>query len=415
MLYWTHIHLQEVRSLRRLFLLFFLISCLILPLTGKAGADMQPLAPCYGTVLIQNNNGLYLSGSDAFVCAASAPQTWTISAYNDRFYIKDGSDFLALEYYGGVISMVNDTGYTEQQWRILKCADGSYRIQHADSDDHYLCADAWGQLSIVPASQADNGCVWWFRDPSLTWGHPYVEILTSRRIVSLRVDPEVFDVISHAELQLWVSRLERAYDAYTDLTGFAPFPQIEVRGYTNCGDWGYVYAGKPVIHIDRLCLLEDLGKMAQRTNDWNFGVLHEMSHLFDLPHWEFHDETTANFKIAYVLLMNAGGAAPAEFPASTLFTHATLRDGWKELHGTLLDSHTQPIISLCARLWEVTDRIGWQAVRYAFRSFPDQPDATALEKFETFLGLLSDYSGIDVASLFTDAEWAVIRNELSSY
>lgn len=372
------------------------------------------MAPCYGTVLIQNSNGLYLSGSGTGVCTAPATQTWLLSAYNDRFYIKDKNDFHALEYYGGVIKTVDDTGYTEQQWKILACSDGSYRIQHADSGDYYLRADAQGRLSVVPANQADAGCVWWFRNASLSWGHPYVEILTNRRIVSLRVAPDIFEVISYERLLMWVSQLERAYDAYVDLTGFTPFPQIEVRGYTNCSHWGYIFYGKPVIHVNRDCLYEDLAKMARRQNDWNFGVLHEMSHLFDASRWDFDGETLANFKIAYVLMMNGSSAAPAEFPASTLFTHATLRNGWKELHGTMLNSRTHPINSLCIKLWEVADQVGWQAVRYAFHNFPNQPEASAMYKFETFITLLSYYSGTDVAGLFTASEWDIIRSEFSS-
>ena len=67
--------------------------------------------------------------------------------------------------------------------------------------------------------------------------------------------------------------------------------------------WGFV-DGTDTIHIDADEIYEDLSlNFARRKNDWNFGLLHELSHLFedDSRPWDFHAEVLADYKLAYVM------------------------------------------------------------------------------------------------------------------
>ena len=53
-----------------------------------------------------------------------------------------------------------------------------------------------------------------------------------------------------------------------------------------------------------------------------------------------------------------------------------------------------------------------QVIAYAFQNMPHRYDLSQLEILETFLSLVSRYSGIDAKALFTDQEWLVLEKTL---
>lgn len=369
---------------------------------------------CYGITYIQDQDGKYLSFDGKELIMTTTPTEWFLSSCGDgRFYIKDPTDFLMMEYYGGILKMEEDTGYTEQQW-VLKMNDaGGIVIEHADSKNHYLRSDGDGNLSVISRSLSDDACIWTLQTDRLTRGYPYVEIMGRTGIVSLRIEHKVLDVISYDRLQLWTDNLECAYEAYAELTGWIPFNCIEVRGYTNCNGWGYVYREKPVIHVNKNCLYEDLVKMNSRNNDWNFGVLHEMSHLFDRDNWAFEWETLAHYKVAYVLYKFGAYAAPAEFPKDQLFSHETLKQAFVQLDGTLEENYGSIQKPLAVKLWEITEKAGWDAVVQAFAAMHKTNDNSQIEKFDRFISLIGEFGSIDISALFSESERTALEDKLS--
>lgn len=376
--------------------------------------ELRTLEQCYGYSTIRNQGGMYLSIEYNMPVMSNAPSDWRLeSCGQNRFYLKDLSGFYVLEYYGGCLKMEEDTGYTEQQWILLENTDGAFIIANADSPNYYLRSDEMGNLSVVRKSEADTGCLWYIQSNNLESGLPYFEITGQQGIIYLRLSPEVLEIITIERLQQWANDLEMAYEAYAELTGWRPFSKVEVRGYTDCGGWGYVYRQKPVIHVNKDCLYEDLQKMSKRDNDWNFGVLHEMSHLFDKEKWGFEWEALAHYKVAYVLYKYDAFSAPAEFSTDKLFSHNTLKNAFYQLDGRLGSGNISIQKPLAGKMLEITEVVGWDAVKKTFCSFPEMTNASDLARFEQFLNLLGEHGSIDVKSLFSNREWEAVVEALS--
>lgn len=208
-----------------------------------------------------------------------------------------------------------------------------------------------------------------------------------------------------ARLQKWVNDLETAYADYAELTGWQPYEHIYLNMYDKQEFWGFV-DGTDTIHIDADEIYEDLSlNFARRKNDWNFGLLHELSHLFELKEqpWDFHAEVLADYKLAYVMTKNNCAAVPADW-----YGDKREYTGWDVIDvyrgdGPLKDTLT--VFSLSGKLTEVMKEIGWDAAKQMFRSYPDTTNLTPEENFTLFISLLSQYSGKDVRAMFTDAEW----------
>jgi len=380
----------------------------------KIDYPLETISPCYGFITLQDHTGRYLSVTDHQLTLEATPTAWNLmSCGNDRFYLKESTGFYVLEYFSGVLKMEEDTGYTEQQWILKRNDVGNIVIVHADAQNYYLRSDETGHLSVVHKNNADDYCIWSMQDYGLTQGYPYVEITSQSSIISLRVEHRVFDIISHDRLLNWANNLEQAYMAFAELTGWKPFENVEIRGYTSCSSWGYVYSEKPVVHVNNDELYKDLEKMSKRENDWNFGVLHEMSHLFDKDIWAFEWEALANYKIAYVLYKYDAFAAPAEFPSSQVFSHSTIKDAFFELGGSFTSNNSSIENSLTNKLWEITEVVGWPAVASAFSNFPQSGrNLSNIEKLEQFLLLVQSYSNEDAKSYFSTQEWDILTEAL---
>lgn len=382
--------------------------------TESTQYSLEPLPPCYGFITLQDHSGRYLSFSDNQIITETTPTEWNLmSCGNDRYYLKDTTGFYVMEYYYGTLKMEEDTGYTEQQWILKENEFGDIVIAHADAQDYYLRSDEVGNLSVVYRNNADEYCIWSMQDCGLIQGYPYAEITSQDSSILLRVEHRVFDIISHERLQKWANDLEQAYISYAELTGWKPFESVEIRGYTNCGSWGYVLADKPVVHVNKDELYKDLEKMSNRENDWNFGVLHELSHLFDKEDWAFEWEALAHYKVGYVLYKHDALAAPAEFPSSQVFSYTTMKDAFWELEGSLTNHNGAVDKPLAIKLWEITDVAGWQAVVSTFSNFPESGRYKSnVEKLDEFLLLVQKYSEKDVKSYFSTQEWTIITESL---
>ena len=233
-----------------------------------------------------------------------------------------------------------------------------------------------------------------------------MEIVGRSDVITMRLERRILDVLSRARLQRWVNDLETAYADYAELTGWTPYRHVYINMLAPETAWGYACEGG-IIQIDADCIYEDLSlNFARRKNDWNFGLLHELSHLFeaDSRPWDFHAEVLADYKLAYVMTKNNCAAVPADW-----YSDKREYTGWDVIDvyrgdGPLKDTLT--VFSLSGKLSEVMKEIGWDAAKQAFRNYPDTTSLTPEENFMLFIDLLSQYSGKDVRAMFTDAEWA---------
>ncbi len=114
--------------------------------------------------------------------------------------------------------------------------------------------------------------------------------------------------ISYNNLVRWLDHLDAAYDSYYNLVGAKPNNGDTINLVSSDKDIGYmwVYPNTSTIYWNEDYIADGL-KQINKYDDWHFGALHEMGHLFDLDDiWTFDSEFFANFKMAYVFYERDG-------------------------------------------------------------------------------------------------------------
>ena len=359
---------------------------------------------------LQNTDGKYLAASGDALTLSDKPFTWyalpaagdsfTLHLDNKRAYMLDVSNGWFEE--GNRVVIYGDGGYEAQRWKLYQSGKDTWQLVCSLHPELALSASSGG---AVLQKRGNAGTNWQLTLVGTERGN-YMEIVGRSDVITMRLERRVLDVLSRARLQKWVNDLETAYADYAELTGWTPYGHVYINMLAPETAWGYACEGG-IIQIDADCIYEDLRlNFTRRKNDWNFGLLHELSHLFeaDSRPWDFHAEVLADYKLAYVMTKNNCAAVPADW-----YSDNREYTGWDVIDvyrgdGPLKDTLT--VFSLCGKLSEVMKEIGWDAAKQTFRNYPDTTNLTPEENFMLFIDLLSQYSGKDVRAMFTDAEWA---------
>lgn len=359
------------------------------------------------SVAFRNGSGRYLAASGSTLTASDQPYAWYLAGTqircgDSRTLMLDISN--AWYKAGNSVGLCEETGSDAQHWTLKDCGDGRFLIVSAAHPEFALCAGSGGYCikNVKDAGESDR----WRIECVKTDRVKYFAVEGSRGVITMQAQHRLLDILSRARLQKWVNDLETAYADYAELTGWQPYEHIYLNMYDKQEFWGFV-DGTDTIHIDADEIYEDLSlNFARRKNDWNFGLLHELSHLFELKEqpWDFHAEVLADYKLAYIMTKNNCAAVPADW-----YSDRREYTGWDVIDvyrgdGPLKDTLT--VFSLSGKLTEVMKEIGWDSAKQMFRNYPDTADLTPAENFELFIRLLSQYSGRDVRAMFTDAEWA---------
>ena len=151
---------------------------------------------------------------------------------------------------------------------------------------------------------------------------------------------------------------------------------------------------------------------ARNSKDLSFGTLHEISHLFDQERWLFEGEALANFKIPYALHICGATAAPADRSLDVRLNAKNFVEEMYRVDGRLEEDRGRFCASLAAKLIEIAETIGWNAVTKTFQTFPPIDSETRIRKFEIFISRLGEVSGFDVYAMISAREWEIIRREL---
>lgn len=373
----------------------------------------------YAVFTIQNREGLYLSRNGDALCLASEPCAWylfpsytnkeqlCIAENEKRTYMLDSDAWYTRDSYIGICV---EAGTATQRWQFEEIAPGEYLIVSAKRPNSILSSSKKG-IFLTSRKNIGDDSIWTVRLQKAE--HTPLEIKGTRGIVTIVLEPRILEVISIERLQQWADDLETAYDSYAELTGSANYDTVLIAASKPAEYWGYHMGGNNILYIDAKAIYKDLSKMAKRTpEDWNFGVLHEMSHLFDDCHsWEFDCEVTANLKLFYVMDVNNIAATPAEYPWSTSYRGldrilTVLHSGGLGLE--FIYSNT----AMAVKLAEIAQEIGWDAFKTVFRTYPDlrrdYDTASNAKRLKIFLDLLCEASGRDVRAMFTEKEWASV-------
>ncbi len=111
------------------------------------------------------------------------------------------------------------------------------------------------------------------------------------------------DNISYYNLKRWLIHLDNAYEAYEELVGDCPGNGATITIVASNEDNGaqWIDADYPNTIFMNAKLIPSTIRRINGGDDWCFGTLHEIGHLFDLDcRWTFNGEFTANFKMAYL-------------------------------------------------------------------------------------------------------------------
>ena len=355
---------------------------------------------------IQNAAGQYLAPVGRKLTLSDKPFSWqSVRRPEGALLLQtDGENPLLLDVEnawfsaGNTVSLCENTGSDAQFWNLSSTEDGSWQLLCAThpelglSERFQLCkssqAAAW-QVQCVGTDRAK-----------------YFETDSADGAVTLQAEYRVLDLISRQRLQKLANDLSTAYGDYAELTGWQPYDRVYYNMYETIpeGYWGYA-TNTDTLHIDSDCIYADIrDNLSRRKNDWNFGLLHEMSHLFDMNKpWEFHAEVVCDYRLAYTVTKNNAAAVPADWYGAREYT------GWEILEVYLGDgplSETLTVFSLTQKLVEITKQIGWEAAMEMFRNYPSQVPDSPRAQLELFIDQLGKAGGIDARALFTPAEWA---------
>jgi hypothetical protein len=289
-------------------------------------------------------------------------------------------------------------------------------------------AAAWNREITTSQNQASSGCV-----PS-EW-RKHMRILNLAALVASAISattlaatqaPEMASVEGrhiiltvHAEdmkllddPQAWVDKLDRAYEALADLVGAVPFDgeKITITSADELhGAWAR--AGNP---IKWKC--EYIVKSFQENvnkGDWLFGIVHEISHNFDLDkRWVWEAEIMANLKMDYVfektkaVVFSQGKVCDYDAPDGLRLTDiyrenelARIKSNYMLTGGWGKDPYHR-------LLAEMVDKIGWEPIKQAFRWLntlgPDELRRDGLSKRSLFVRAIDEHTDFNLADQFID-------------
>lgn len=318
----------------------------------------------------------------------------------------------------------------EQPWNASEFVYGTADWQEVYMD---FVADAAGEAEIrcslgFPWGTVNGGKASgtaWFDDVRVC-PTPDEAIYTreSRHFV-LRLDRDKVTVGDEA-VDTWLSNLDRIYEAYADLVGDAPYEGRKIVILTTPGiEPGYwALAGNPILWNSHVAVT----KLIERTvefDDWGFGIMHEIGHVFSSGtirregRWNWNDEIFANFRMSYALEACGGTMSQRDICYRgddainyyKIFYDETIGAGIPKNNGDALHY----------TFLRIKERYGWEVYKKAFRELYAL-DGAAMEhlrepydKLLFFLSYVSKAAGEDVvAATYTPEEMDLIRRSLES-
>lgn len=229
------------------------------------------------------------------------------------------------------------------------------------------------------------------------------------------------------DIEAWIDRLDTAYEDLQELTGGIPSwyagqqmhiaSSRETNKWVDGEDyWSYIiaYSGNPITYYQPF-LRSQLGRL--RDGDWSRTAVHEISHNYDLPNWEFDPEVLADFKAYYVIEKNRAkiyGDDTGKWYTGSAFANYYKTDHMDSYKNTFGNNyyHAKGLVSI---LIDIKNRIGWEPFKQAFRALRGQEDIgtmSNIRKFNYFMQKLYEFSGQDVLSYISFRDKQIIGSGL---
>lgn len=367
----------------------------------------------------------YLSFSNKTLMLSETPATWRVDRASVGFYVYGADSGFVLDIdnanvtSGTTIKLWEPNGYNVQKWKIVENPNGTYSF--LSCADEMYCLGLDGKKIVLQLREAENASQEWYGEAVVDETlQKYATYCSSQGIFEIRLPINITEVISNERLQQWANDLEKAYFSLYELTNYKPYDYIIVEAYKpftkHTYALGYVIDDINIIYIDGNFIRGDLEKMANRVNDWNFCTLHELGHMFDTRRpWNFEPEALTDIKISYVLEQNNAGAELSSTGNEATRYGKDIMLSYKQMSGDL--SAKYDIFGCAYKFLQIKEEIGWEPFKETFHKLQSEESnyvsATDKEKFELFINTLSDFSGKNIKSYFTTAEWNSIIEEIS--
>ena len=256
------------------------------------------------------------------------------------------------------------------------------------------------------------------------------------RVVA-EIEPEDKALAKDSEFNTWLDRMDKAYSALRELTGYTPYDAQKIimkstrdnlNEYFNDIDglnyWtvtlGY-YDYTRVFKHNRAYVRGHLRRLSK--NDWGETPLHELSHVFDYRGWDFDSEALAWFKMYYICdTLNARIYEPGRFEDESKgwytgegYYKLLSKDRYLDSYANSFSKNKYASAGFAAILIKIQKQIGWEPFKKTFRYFSDldinQIPDTKGEKLLLFFTKLKDYSGKKVLSYLTSSETKIIKRQ----
>ncbi len=242
--------------------------------------------------------------------------------------------------------------------------------------------------------------------------------------IKLYIEPSKV-IVSNQILSEWVERLDRMYESYVELMGEAPHEGRKLAILTTHGIYsGYwALAGYPILWSANYTAVEDSFAQMNQYDDWCFGIMHELGHVFNLGNssWNWNDEMFANFRMHYGLAMNDGKVYMDGLDGKRVYRGNEILQMYRIDYDKTIASKVNDngIHYMLARLADPSV-IGWEPFKKTFYFLQKNGGngGSNYDKFEYFIKVLSRYATevhgreIDVKKFFTDQELASIKKQL---
>jgi hypothetical protein len=221
--------------------------------------------------------------------------------------------------------------------------------------------------------------------------------------------------IQPANYTRWLDHLNNTYAAYADLVGTVPYSGDKIQIVSvrhNLGAWAV--AGNPILWMQGY-IGDELMNINDR-DEWSFGILHEIGHDFDIEdRWVWQAEFWANLKMYYVIKTLNGLVYPV-YQSEVGYQGVNLRNYYLSQYNLQKSQGHLGEDAFTYRFITISEAIGWDPFKQTLRYFLSLPTSEvptqAYAKFDLFLAKLSEFSGLDVRTLFLPEELTQINQEL---
>ena len=239
--------------------------------------------------------------------------------------------------------------------------------------------------------------------------------------IMLYLDPEKV-TITDAQMQYWLSVLDRTYLAYEDLVGGVPYEGRKIAILNTPGiEPGYwALAGNPILWNSNVAV----SKLLERTveyDDWGFGILHEIGHVFNIGNtrWDWNDEIFANYRMSYALEAEAGTMSQRDVCYKGADGINYYKISYDETIGAGIPKNNGD--ALHYTFMRIKEKYGWDVYKQAFRELSSlsKEDTENLKgswnKFLFFLSYVSKAAGENVLeTTYTAEELKLIEESLKN-